>query len=161
MAQISIGTVAPTLILVLVTLSCALFTNPTKPTRIVDLAPMLGKSLEEMKAMFGPSKERGICYQWALPEGELSVCYKDYAKKSMETLSYSFPPATLFAPRIAVGSPEEMAALVNIDLQGRKPHTEIRGSYIYDDLILNGKAVDHVAFDGGPETIVGVRVHLK
>ena len=162
MIQVRLGNLVPILILLLATLSCALFSNPTKPTQVVDLPPMVGKSLEEMKAMFGPSKERGVCHQWDLPEGELSVCYQsgDPTKKLMKTLSYSFPPAPLFAPRIAVGTPEEMAALVNIDLQGRKPDTEIRGAYIYDDLILNGKAVEDVAFDGGPKTIVGVRVHV-
>ena len=137
--------------------------NPTKPTQVVDLPSMVGKSLQEMTALFGPSEERGICYGWNLPEGELTVCYKDRdsAKKSMSSVSYRFPPATFLSPRAAVSSPEEMAALVKIDLRGRMPDTEIRGAYIYDDLILNGKAVDDVAFDGGPKTIVGVRVHLK
>ncbi len=163
MIKTRLGKVAPTVILLLSVLSCSLFSGPVKPTQVVDLPPMVGKSLEEMKAMFGPSKERGVCFHWDLPEGELSVCYKDRdgAKKLMSSISYSFPPAPLFAPRTAVDSPEEMAALVNIDLPGRKPDTEIRGAYIYDDLILNGRAVDDVAFDGGPKTIVGVRVHLK
>ncbi len=162
MTQTRVRTVAPILSLLLATLSCGPFLNPTKPTQVVDLPPMVGKSLEEMTTMFGPLRERGICWHWDLPEGELSVCYKDRdgAKKRMSSISYSFPPAPFFSPRIAVGSPEEMAALVNIDLQGRKPDTEIRGAYIYDDFILNGKAVEDVAFDGGPKTIVGVRVHI-
>lgn len=161
MTQSCLRTVLPVLILLLSTLSCALFSNAPKPTQVVDLPSMVGKSLQEMTTLLGPPKEMGVCYGWYLPEGVLSVCYRDYAKKRMENLAYRFPLATVFAPRMAVGSPEEMAALVNIDLQGRKPDVEIRGVYAYNDLILNGKAVDDVAFDGGPKTIVGVRVHLK
>ena len=61
---------------------------------------------------------------------------------------------------MAAGSAEEMAALVKIDLKGKQPDSVIRGGYAYDDLNLNGKAV-YVFFDGGPNTIVGVRVDLK
>lgn len=161
MTQTRSITVGPMLILVLSTLSCALFTEPVKPTQIVDLPSMVGKSLQEMTTTLGPSKKMGICDGWDLPEGELSVCYEsgDYTKKSMSSVSYKFPPPTVFGRRTAVGSPEEMAALVKIDLQGKKPDSEFRGGYAYD-LILNGQAVD-VAFDGGPKTIVGVRVHVK
>lgn len=136
--------------------------NPVKPTQVVDLAPMVGKSLQEMEAKLGPSRPQGLCHAWDLPEGMLSVCYEsgDHQKKSMETLHYTFPPAPLLGPRIAVSSPEEMAALVRVDLQGRKPDSTIRGGYAYDNFNLNGKAVDFF-FDGGPETIVGVRVDIK
>lgn len=164
MTQPRLGIVIPVGILLLATVSCSLFMDDVKPTQVVDLPPMVGKSLQEMTTMLGrPPKERGVCYHWDLPEGELSVCYKDRdsAKKLMSSISYGFPSATFFSPRIAVASPEEMAALVNIDIQGRTPDTEIRGAYIYDDFILNGKAVEDIAFDGGPKTIVGVRVHLK
>jgi hypothetical protein len=78
----------------------------------------------------------------------------------MKTLHYEFPPAPLLGPRTAVATPEEMATLVKIDLQGRKPNTEYQGGYAYDNYVLNGKAVD-LAFDGGPKTIVGVRVDVK
>ena len=150
------------LILLLPILSCSLFTNAVKPTQVVDLSPMLGKSLEEMTAKLGPSREQGLCYAWDLPEGVLSVCYQDgdHQKKLMESLHYRFPSATLFAPGTEVSSPAEMAALVKIDLQDRKPDTTIRGGYGYDNYTLNGKAVD-LFFDGGPNRIVGVRVDLK
>jgi hypothetical protein len=108
---------------------------------------MMGKSLQEMEAKLGPSRPQGICRSWDLSEGQLIVCYSEYTKK-MKRLEYQFPPAPLFRPRTAVSSPEEMAALVKIDLQGREPDTEFQGGYAYNDLILNGKAVD-VDFDGG------------
>lgn len=162
MTRTRLGTVIPVGILMLSTISCAFFTNPTKPTKVADLPPMLGKSLEEMTTLLGPSREQGICYGWDLAEGELSVCYRDgdSSKKLMESLHYRFPPPPLFTPRIAAGSPEEMAPIAGIDLKGRKPDTEIQGGYGYDDLILNGKTVN-VFFDGGPKGIVGVRVDLK
>lgn len=155
------GTVAPLLILLLSTLSCGTFMTPVKPTQVVDIAPMLGKSLTEMEAMLGPSRAQGICHAWDLPEGMLIVCYKsgDSANKLMDSLHYRLPPTPLFGPMTAVGSPEEMAALVRVDLQGRKPKTEIRGGYGYGNYILNGKAVN-LFFDGGQKAIVGVRVDL-
>ncbi len=163
MTRTWLGTVIPVAILLLSTLSCALFKNDVKPTQVVDFPAMLGKSLQEMTAMHGPaSSGQGICYGWNLPEGGLSVCYKsgDTAKNSIDAISYSFPPPTLLAPRMAAGSPEEMAALINIDLQGKKPDVEFQGGYTYHDLNLNGRTAD-VTFDGGPKTIVGVRVRVK
>jgi len=162
MTRTPLRTVIPVGILLLSTISCAFFTNPSKPSRVVDLPPMVGKSLEEMTTLLGPPYKRGICYGWDLAEGVLSACYesRDSASKMMDSISYEFPPPPLLRPSIAAGSPEEMAPFVNIDLQGRKPDVEFRGGYAYDDLILNGRAVD-VAFDGGPKTIVGVRVKLK
>ncbi len=150
------------LILLLSTHSCALFTDAVKPTQVVDLPQMAGKSLLEMTALLGPSYPSGICNSWDIPEGKISACYEsgDDAKKMMESISYRFPPATVFAPRTAVSSPEEMATLVRIDLRDRKPDSAIQGGYAYRNLIVNGKAVN-VFFDGGPETIVGVRVDLK
>lgn len=162
MRQIRLGTFAPILILLVSILSCAPFMNGPKPTQVVDLPSMVGKSLQEMETMLGPSKLRGVCYNWQLPEGELVAGYKDHdsAKKKMSTLWYRFPSYTFFVPGRAVSSPEEMAALVKIDIKGRKPDSEFRGGYAYDNLSLNGKSVD-VAFDGGPKRIVGVSVHPK
>ncbi|MEO6051678.1 MAG: hypothetical protein ABIP78_10150 [Pyrinomonadaceae bacterium] len=162
MTQKRLGTVVPVAILLLSILSCAPFMNVTKPTQVVDLAPMVGKSLQEMTTLHGPPKQMGICHGWDLAEGVLSVCYKsgDSSKKMMETLHYRLPPTPLFGPSTAVSSPEEMAALVKIDLQGRKPDTSIQGGYGYDNYVLNGKAVD-LFFDGGPKRIVGVRVDVK
>lgn len=121
---------------------------------------MVGKSLQEMTTLLGEPKPSGICHAWDLPEGRLIVCYRDYSNKSMETIHYSFPPAPLLTARMAVSSPEEMAALVRVDLQGRKPDSTIRGGYTYDNYTLNGKAVD-LFFAGGPKTIVGLRVDVK
>ena len=162
MTRRRLGTLIPLGILLLSMISCAGFMDPVKPTQVVDIAPMVGKSLQEMTALLGEPKPSGICHAWDLPEGQLIACYRsgDHAKKLMETIHYQFPPTPLFGPSTAVSSPEEMATLVKIDLQGRKPDSEFRGGYGYDDLILNGKAVD-VAFDGGPKRIVGVRVNLK
>ena len=160
MTQPRLRTAGLMLILLLSTHSCALFTNAVKPAQVVDLPQMVGKSLQEMTTLLGPSYPSGICYGWDLAEGKISACYGDDAKKLMESVSFRFPPATVFAPRTAVSTPEEMAALVRIDLQGRKPDSAIQGGYAYKDLILNGKPVD-LFFDGGPKTIVGVRVDLK
>ena len=161
MTQTRFGSVVPVLILLLFVLSCGRFTSAPKPTQVVDLPSMFGKSLTEMTAILGPSTNRGICHGWTLPEGILSVCYEseNSAKETMSSISYDLIQHLAFAPRSGIGSPEEMAPLVNIDLQGRKPDVEFMGGYSYD-LILNGKAV-YVAFDGGPKEIVGVRVHPR
>lgn len=162
MTQTRFGRIVPILILLLVAIACGPFSNATKPTQVVDISPMIGKSLQEMTTLLGPPKDVGICHGWDVAEGQLSVCYQsgDHQKKLMENLHYRLPPAPFFAARIAAATPEEMAALVKIDLQGRKPDTEIRGGYGYDNFILNGKPVD-LFFDGGPKTIVGVRVDVK
>ena len=163
MTRTRLGTaVIPIAILLLSTLSCALFMDNVKPTQVVGLSPMVGKSLAEMTTLLGEPKPSGICHAWDLPEGRLSVCYRDgdYAKKSMEFIHYTFPPTPLFGPTTAVGTPEEMAALVGVDLQGRKPDSTIRGGYAYDNYVLNGRAVD-LFFDGGPKRIVGIRVDVK
>ena len=161
MTQTRFESVVPVLILLLFVLSCGRFTSAPKPTQVVDLPSMVGKSLQELTAVLGPSKEFGICHGWTLPEGILSVCYKsdNSAKETMSSISYDLFRRPAFAPRSGIGSPEEMAPLVNMDLQGRKPDVEFIGGYSYD-LILNGKAVD-IAFDGGPKEIVGVRVNPK
>ena len=160
MTRTRLGTVIPILILLLSILSCDLFSKAPKPTQVVDLAPMVGKSLQEMTAMLGPPKEKGICYGWDFPEGEISACYKygDSAKKSMDSISYRLTPYGGFTTA-SVGSIEEMAPLVNIDLEGKKPDGEFQGGYAYD-WSLNGKTV-RLNFDGGPKKIVGVRVHIK
>jgi hypothetical protein len=162
MPRTRLGTVVPVGILLLLMISCAGFMEPIKPTQVVDLSPMLGKSLQEMTTLLGDPKASGICHAWDLPEGRLSACYRsgDYQKKMMETLHYTLPPSPLFGRRMAVSSPEEMAALVKIDLQGRRPDSTIQGGYGYNNFIMNGQVVN-LFFDGGPKTIVGVRVDVK
>jgi hypothetical protein len=162
MAKANLRAFIPLIILLLLTISCALFVDRKKPTQSVDMPSMLGKSLVEMEEQLGQSKVMGICHGWDFPEGTLSTCYKpnERPERTMETLHYSLTSATTFSPGLGSASPEEMAALVNIDLEGRGPDTSIRGGYGYDNYILNGKNV-HLFFDGGPKTIVGIRVDLK
>ncbi len=47
-----------------------------------------------------------------------------------------------FAPDRGVASPEEMAALVNIDIKGRQPEKIRDGVVAYRNLSVNGKTLD-------------------
>lgn len=149
---------APIAILSLFSISCSLFADDVRPTQVVDLPSMVGKSLAEMTTMFGQPKRMGICHGWDLPEGTLSACFSESDR--MRDLAYRFPPQKFFGSRISVRSPEEMAKIVKIDLQGRQPDSKFIGGYGYEGLTLNGKTVD-VAFDGGSDQIVGVRIEVK
>jgi hypothetical protein len=145
MPQIRLGTVAPILILLLCVLSCDRFTggpSSAKPTQVVDLPSMVGKSLQEMTTMLGPPTPQVLCYDWELAEGELNVCYEtsDYAKRFMSSISYNLKPYTGGASDRGVGSPEEMMALVHLDVQGKGPEENRRGFVTYKDLSINGKS---------------------
>lgn len=100
---------------------------------------MVGKSLQELTTMLGPPTQRVLCYNWELPEGELSVCYEnhDHAKKLMSAISYKLNPNS--ESPLGVGSIEEMIALVNINVQGKEARKHRKGFFTYD-ISMNGKS---------------------
>jgi hypothetical protein len=170
MTQIREGTVVPILLVLLSILSCAGFgtSDIAKPTKIVDFPSMVGKSLQELTTMLGSPTQRVLCYNWQLPEGELSVCYENDGKANtlMSSLSYRLNPDS--EPRLGVGSIEEMMALVSINVKGKKAEEHRKGFFTYD-IEMNGKScfVDvHPAsrelFFGPPEpTYVAANLHIK
>ena len=137
MTQTRLGTVVPILILLLSILSCDRFngsSNVAKPTQVVDFPSMIGKSLQEMTTMLGPLKQNG---RWELPEGELDVHYEipDEAKGLMSSIDYQLKPD------FGVGSPEEMMALLNINVQGKEAKKDARGRGFFTyDISMNGKS---------------------
>jgi len=137
MTLIRLGTVVVLVTLLLSIISCDRFgsSNVAKPTQVVDLPSMMGKSLQEMTTMLGPFTKKALCYGWELPEGELTVCYGagDNAKRLMSSISYELKPDR------GVGSLEEMMALVNINVQGKEAKKNRRGFFTYD-FRLNDKS---------------------
>ena len=109
---------------------------PSKPTKVVDFPSMVGKSLLEMTTMLGQAKPIVNCFGWELNEGQLRVCYetRDYAKKWMSSIEYELKPD------LAVSSPEEMLALLNINVQGKEAKKDRRGFFTYQDINVNGKS---------------------
>jgi len=139
MKQARLGTVVPMLILLLSILSCDRFGSSTvaKPTQVVDLSSMAGKSLQEMTTMLGPPRQQALCYHWELPEGELSVCYEgDDAKKRMSSITYELKPER------GVGSLEEMTELININVRGKEAEENRRGFFTYKDISINGVTIN-------------------
>lgn len=114
----------------------------SKPTQVVDFPSMVGKSLQEMTVILGQATPQVNCYKWELREGKLIVCYEtgDYAKKWMSSITYELKPSLDSAPDIAVGSPEEMMALININVQGKKAKEDRRKFFTYNDIEVNGKS---------------------
>ena len=81
-------------------------------------------------------RENNTSDDWVLPEGRLSVF------KSRTFISYNLKSYSDFDPNRGVASPEEMAALVNIDIQGRQPEKIRDGVVAYRNLSVNGKTLD-------------------
>lgn len=158
MTKIRLATVVLILSLLLSMSSCDRFNGgsnvASKPTQVVDFPSMIGKSLQEMTTMLGPARERcpTCSYTWELPEGELSVGYElgDYAKKWMSSIDYKLKPD------LAVGSPEEMMALLNINVQGKEAKEDRRGFFTFD-IDVNGKSCFVDVHPGRKNLIFGSR----
>jgi hypothetical protein len=142
MTLIRLGTVALLVTLLLSISSCNRFNGP-KPTQVVDLPSMIGKSREEITKMVGtpPYKDDRMAVEWELPEGNLSV----FKKENGETEFINYRVKKSYS---GFATPEEMAALVNIDAKRRKRSESVRGVYTYDDISANGKTFD-LAIDRG------------
>jgi hypothetical protein len=134
-----LGTVV-VLVTLLSIISCDRFngrSNGAKPTQAVDLPSMIGKSRQEITKMVGipPYKDDSIAVDWELPEGTLSV----FKEENGETDFISYALKKQYSGFV---SPEEMAKLVNIDVQRRKPRVLYKGIHSYDDVSVNGKTFD-------------------
>ena len=146
MTHLRFRTIAPFLIFLLFILSCKLFPdrsdNVIRPTNVVDLSSMAGKSLQELTTLLGPPGQQTLCYHWELAEGEIGVCYetRDSAKKLMSSISYELRPDPGSGYVRGVGSVEGMMALVNIDVQGRQAEQTRQGFFTYQDMLINGKS---------------------
>ena len=143
-----LGTALVLVTLLLSIISCDRF-NPrargAKPSQVVDLPSMIGKSREEITKMFGfpPYKDDIIAVNWELPEGDLAVFKEDNGETDF--ISYSLKQS--YAGFV---SPEEMAKLVNIDVQLRKPRKLYKGIHAYDYVSANGKTFTvSIDMDGG------------
>src|SRR5438552_10427215 len=110
MKQIRIGRIVPILILLVSVLSCGRFgsSNVAKPTQVVDIPAMIGKSRQEIREMVGiPPVEMSpsLPYldQWYLAEG---VLYVNYDNGKLDGISYNlkYSPGIL-SFRGGVGSP--------------------------------------------------------
>ena len=112
-------------------------TEHFKPTQVVDLPSMIGKSRQEIEKMVGmpPYKEENSVADWDLPEGRLSVF------RESGGIYYNLKSYSDFAPDRGVASPEEMAALVNVGIQGRQPE-KLHDRVAYRNLSVNGKTLD-------------------
>lgn len=147
MTLIRLGTVVVLVTLLLSIISCDRFngsSNGAKPTQVVDLASMIGKSRQEITKMVGipPYKDDSIAVQWELPEGTLAV----FKEENGET---SFISYRLKKPYSGFVSSKEMAELVNIDVQRRKPEVNRHGHHSYNDISVNGKTFDLVIDNEG------------
>jgi hypothetical protein len=111
-----------------------------KPTQVLDLPAMIGKSREEITKMVGspPYKEDSPDAYWQLPEGRLSV----FDNVKNPAINYNLKSYSDFAPDRGVASPAEMAALVHIDIQGRQPEKIRDGVVVYRNLSVNSKTLD-------------------
>ena len=140
MTLIRLRTVVALLTLLLSIISCDRFngrSNGPKPTQVVDLPSMIGKSRQEITKMVGmpPSKDDSIAVDWDLPEGTLSF----FKEKNGETRSISYRLKKAYSGFV---SSEEIAHLVNIDVQRRKPVEDRHGDHSYNDVSVNGKTFD-------------------
>lgn len=113
-------------------------TQGFKPKQVVDLPLMIGKASPEITKIVGtsPYKDENSTVDWVLPEGRLSVF------KNTNFISYNLKSYSDFDPARGVASPEEMATLVNINIQGRQPEKIRDDSVTYRNLSVNGKTLD-------------------
>ncbi|MFL6375615.1 MAG: beta/gamma crystallin-related protein [Pyrinomonadaceae bacterium] len=132
------------LVLFLAVISCDRSTgnsNVAKPTQVVAFPSMVGKSLQELTTMLGQPTPQVLCYNWELPEGKLNVCYEGHdGKKLMSSITYELMPDPGSASDRGVGSPAEMMALLNINVEGKEAEENRRGFFTYNDIRLNGKS---------------------
>jgi len=160
MTHLRFRTIAPFLIFPLFILSCKLFPgrsdNVIRPTNVVDLSSMAGKSLQELTTLLGPPRQQVLCYNWERAEGEIGVCYEgDSIKKYMSSISYELKPDPSSGAERGVGSLEEMMALVNIDIQGREAEENRRGFFTYQHIRINGKSCFVDVYPRGKNFIFG------
>ncbi len=147
MTPIRLGTVVVLVTLLLSIISCDRFnvrSTGAKPTQVVDLPSLIGKSRQEITELVGipPYKDDSIAIDWELPEGTLAV----FKKENGETRFISY---RLKKPYSGFVSPEGMANLVNIDVQPRKPEVNRHGHHSYIDISVNGKTFDVVIDNEG------------
>jgi hypothetical protein len=97
---------------------------------------MIGKSRPEITRMVGisPYRDESVAADWDLPEGRLTLF--------RNSIDYNLKSYSDFDPDRGVATPEEMAALVNIDIQGRQPEKIRDGVVAYRNLSVNGKTLD-------------------
>lgn len=127
-----------------------------KPTKVVDLPAMIGTPRAEITKLVGtpPYKEENIAADWQLPEGRLT--YFDGLQKP--SIYYKLNSYSDFDPSRGVASPEEMATLVHIDLQGRQPEIQ-KENLFYGDLSSNGRTFDlYISFDPSDKRYLGVSI---
>lgn len=109
--------------------------NVKAPVQTVDFQTLTGKSLQELTKKLGsPAEPCPTCgYTWELQEGHLNVNYEDNdsSKRWMSTISYTLKPG------FAVGSTDEMIALLKINFQG-KPEQHRKGFFTYKNVSANG-----------------------
>ena len=155
MTLIRLGTVVVLVTLLLSIISCDRFngsSNGAKPTQVVDLPSVIGKSRQEITKMVGipPYKDNSIVVQWELPEGTLSV----FKEENGETDFISY---ALKKPYSGFVSSREMAAVVNVDVQRRKPEVDRHGHHRYNYISVNGKTFD-LAVDNEGGRFADVRI---
>ena len=140
MTLIRLGTVVVLVTLPLSIISCNRFNSRSKgakPRQVVNLPSMVGKSRQEITKMVGvpPYKDNSIGVDWELPEGTLSV----FKEKTGETSFISYRLKESYSGFV---SPDEMAKLVNIDVQHRNLYTGVHGVASYRDISVGGKTFD-------------------
>jgi hypothetical protein len=110
-----------------------------KPTQIVDLPAMIGQPRTEITKMVGlpPYRDEPMAGDWQLPEGHLI----NFDGLENPSLYYKLNTYSDFDPNRGVASPEEMAALVRIDLQGRQAETR-NDDLFYPALSVGARTVD-------------------
>ena len=137
MTLIRLGTVAVLVTLLLCITSCnrlnGILHGP-KPSQVVDLPSMIGKSSEEISKIVGvqPYKDDSMVVDWDLPEGRLAV----FKEKNGDT---SFISYSLNEAYSGFASSAEMAALVNVDVQRQKPEEDRNGNHSYKHVSASGK----------------------
>lgn len=135
--------------------------TPAQPKKVVDLPALLGKSRDEMVKIVGKEPKResaGLYIDWDVELGTVHVNYD--IKKVPTRYNFSFQTQAV-GSQLLMGTetPDQLAGMAGIDLQGKTP----TGTGMYptiEGLTINGKTVK-VVFGTVREKYNSVTIELE
>lgn len=129
-------------------------TEPSKAKMAVDITPLVGKSIDEIKKVLGPpSGELAGTFTWEFPQGDLNAV-TDYKDKTKNKVDYFQFDAKIFVvgDRAVQGYQdyERIGDLIGLDMRGKTPTATAKddtGDTTFEKYQIGSTTVDKVIFN--------------
>gem|GEM_PF-3296344 len=128
--------------------------EPSRAKMAVDITPLVGKSIDEIKKVLGPpSGELAGRFRWEFPQGDLAAetNYKDKTKNKVDYLEFS-AKVIVVGGQAAQGYPdyERMGDLIGLDMRGKTPTATAKGDTddtTFEKYQIGSTTVDRITFN--------------